>query len=173
MTMQFDTIDISLHHQEGWRSPTGSESPERFTVDFVVNGESLYSLLDVARYGHASRFAADFRDRNQEAVDVFLMKKLPDIEGRAILYECSLCADSGCGVFLVKITRSDQGYVWSEFGFDQGWGDDQFPQLDLERYKGIGRSVSRLNTKSRLSKEQPNKPCMATPTSPSVFHVSA
>jgi hypothetical protein len=136
--MQFDTIDISLHHQEGWLSPTGSESPERFTVDFVVNGESLYSLLDVARYGHASRFAADFRDRNQEAVDVFLMKKPPDIEGRAILYECSLCADSGCGVFLVKITRSVQGYVWSEFGFDQGWGDDQFPQLDLERYKGIG-----------------------------------
>ena len=137
MTMQFDTIDISLHHQDGC-APGGSGSPERFTVDFVVNSESLYSVLDVARYGHASRFAADFRDRNQEAVDVFLMKKPPDIEGRAILYECSLCADSGCGVFLVKITRSDHGYVWSEFGFDQGWGDDQFPQLDLERYKGIG-----------------------------------
>jgi len=133
MMMQFDNIDIRLHHLKG-----GPGAPERFTVDFVVNGESLYSLLDVAWFGHASRFAADFRGRNQEAVDVFLMKKPPDIEGRAILYECSLCADSGCGVFLVKITHSDNGYVWSEFGYDQGWGDDQIPQLDLEKYKNIG-----------------------------------
>ena len=129
MTMHFDSLDISLHHRKGCK-PGRSGSPERFTVDFVVNGESLYSLLDVGRFGHASRFAADFRGRNQEAVDVFLMKKPPDIEGRAILYECSLCADSGCGVFLVMISRSDHGYVWSEFGYDQGWGDDQIPQLD-------------------------------------------
>jgi hypothetical protein len=135
--MHFDSLDISLHHRKGCK-PGRSGSPERFTVDFVVNGESLYSLLDVGRFGHASRFTADFRGRNQEAVDVFLMKKPPDIEGRAILYECSLCADSGCGVFLVKISRSDHGYVWSEFGYDQGWGDDQIPQLDLVTYKDIG-----------------------------------
>lgn len=138
MKIPFDTIDIIFHPQEGWYSPPSGDSLGRFTVDFVVNGDSLYSLLNVARYGHAGRFAADSPDRNQEAADIFLLKKPPDIEGRVILYKCSLCADSNCGVFLVKIIRSDHGYVWSEFGFDQGWGDNQFPQLDLESYKGIG-----------------------------------
>ena len=46
----------------------------------------------------------------------------PDSEsGRVLLYICPECGDIGCGAYSVRIEKTDAGYTWGDFAYENGY----------------------------------------------------
>jgi hypothetical protein len=133
--MKYGILSLGRLHRKGHEISGLSSSPERFTVDFLINGKSLYTLLNVAKRDFVGRFALDFPNYNQGAAEEFITGHSPHIDGMVIFFECPLCADIGCGAILGKITKTESGYKWSDFAYYKGWYEEE-PELEL--YKDVG-----------------------------------
>ncbi len=133
--MKYDTLSLGRLHRKGHNTPGVGTSPERFTVDFLIKGRSLYTLLDVAKRDLVGRFSLDFPSHNREAAEEFITGRSPHINGMVIFFECPLCADIGCGAILGKITKTESGYEWSDFAYYKGWYEEE-PELEL--YEDVG-----------------------------------
>ena len=133
--MKYDILSLGRLHRKGRKTGKFSTSPERFTVDFLIKGRSLYKLLEVEKRDLVGRFALDFPDHNREAAEEFITGHSPHIGGMVIFFECPLCADIGCGAILGKITRTESGYAWSDFAYYKGWFEEE-PELDF--YEDVG-----------------------------------
>jgi hypothetical protein len=133
--MKYDTLSLGRLHRKGRKTGKVSTSPERFTVDFLIKGRSLYKLLDVEKRDLVGRFALDFPSHNREATEEFITGRSPHIDGMVIFFECPLCADIGCGAILGKITKTESGYEWSDFAYYKGWFEEE-PELEL--YEDVG-----------------------------------
>jgi hypothetical protein len=136
MKRRYDTLDIRLIHRPGELNAGGSMKHERFTVDFLVNGQSLYELLSAHRLDLVGRFWQGDQAWNEESANIFLTKQSADLEnGRIMLYVCPECGDIGCGAITVTIIKSDNSYIWTEFGYENNY-DPQM--MDLDSYRDVG-----------------------------------
>ena len=133
--MKYDTLSLGRLHRKGRKTGKFSTSPERFTVDLLIKGRSLYKLLDVEKRDLVGRFALDFPDHNREASEEFISGHSPHIDGMVIFFECPLCADICCGAILAKITKTESSYGWSDFAYYKGWFEEE-PELEL--YEDVG-----------------------------------
>ncbi|MBX3739451.1 MAG: hypothetical protein KF712_00565 [Akkermansiaceae bacterium] len=123
MPGHFDILDIAVLHEPGSGWPDKTGHPERFTLDFLVNGRSLHQLLGADELGMVGRFACDYPDHNGDSAKVFLLEAAADYDGKSILFGCGICLDLGCGAILVEITRVEGGWLWSGFSYDNGWAE--------------------------------------------------
>ena len=137
MKQRYDTLDIHIIHRPGELNVKGRVvKQERFTVDFLVNGQSLYELLSAHSLDLVGRFSQGNRAWNEESANIFLTKQSADIENsRIMLYVCPECGDIGCGAITVTIIKSDNSYAWTEFGYENNY-DPQM--MDLDSYRTIG-----------------------------------
>ena len=137
MKQRYDTLDIRIIHRPGELNVKGRVvKHERFTVDFLVNGQSLYELLSAHSFDLVGRFWQGDRAWNEESANIFLTKQSADLEnGRTMLYVCPECGDIGCGAITVTIIKSDNSYTWTEFGYENNY-DSQM--MDLDSYRAIG-----------------------------------
>ena len=133
--MKRSTLSLGHLHREGRSNSGGGSSPERFTFDFLINGTSLYALLDVAKRDFVGRFVIDFPKYNRVAAEEFITGLSPYFVGMVTFFECPSCADIGCGAILGKITKTASSYVWSDFAYYKGWFEEE-PELDL--YQDVG-----------------------------------
>jgi hypothetical protein len=128
LKQRYDTLDIRIIHRPAELNADGGGKHERFTVDFLVNGQSLYELLSVHRLDLVGRFSQDAQAWNEESANIFLTKQSADLEnGRIMLYVCPECGDIGCGAI--------NSYTWTEFGYENNY-DPQM--IDLDSYRAIG-----------------------------------
>jgi hypothetical protein len=136
MNEKHDNLDWRIIHRKAEIDAHGDGKHERFTIDFLVNGQSLNEMLGVARLDLVGRFSPETQKWNQESAEVFLNTKEPDLDnGRIILYVCPECGDIGCGAITLKIVKSETEYTWSEFGYE----NDYDPEMtDLDSYRHIG-----------------------------------
>jgi hypothetical protein len=136
MKQRYDRLDVCIIHRPAEFDADGDGKHERFTVDFLVNGKSLYELLSVHKLDLVGRFSQSAQAWNEESADIFLTRKSADLEnGRVMLYVCPECGDIGCGAITVNISKSDEGYAWAEFGYENNYD----PQMkDLDSYRAIG-----------------------------------
>lgn len=117
----------TLAHQPLHR-PGGLGTSEQFSSDFTVDGGSLLQTLVSAMESHAdyvSCFVRGFDEFNTLSRDQLLVRTPPATEsGRIALYVCPECFDLGCGAITVRVSRSAQGYTWSDFAYENGWEDE-------------------------------------------------
>ncbi len=128
-----DKLDLRVIHRAG----DSTVKHERHTIDFIVNGQSLYELLGASKFDMVGRFSQEENlALNRESAEVFKLKQAPDLEnGRCMLYVCSECGDIGCGAITIKISESSGIIEWSEFGYE----NDYDPQMtDMASFKQVG-----------------------------------
>jgi hypothetical protein len=137
MKQRYDTLDIRIIHRPGELNVNGRVvKTERFTVDFLVNGQSLYELLSAHSLDLVGRFWQGAQSWSGESANIFLTKQSADLEnGRIMLYVCPECGDIGCGAITMTIIKSDNSYTWAGFGYENNY-DPQMP--DLDSYRAIG-----------------------------------
>ena len=88
-----DRIETAKLHRVG-----DSSRRVRDSIDFLVNGESLFRLLGADEMDMCGRFSSDTPEINAESEKVFTGDAPPDLEnGRVLLFVCSECGDIGCG----------------------------------------------------------------------------
>lgn len=108
---------------------------ERYTIDFVVNGRSLYEWLEAD--GLVGRFCPDHPGWNDASAKMFLLESPGDYDDWAILFGCHICLDIHCGAVLVKISRVDGGYCWSGFSYFTYDSESEEYLPDTSRYSDI------------------------------------
>ncbi len=100
----------------------GAGAHERFTYDFVVDGVSLADALDVRRFDLVGCFDVMDNKWNTHAAKALLLKEAPDVApDRVMIYVCPECADLGCGAFTVRVTSTDDEFVWSDFRYENNY----------------------------------------------------
>jgi hypothetical protein len=96
-------------------------------LDFFVSGRSLLKEIERRGHDHVPRLGSDLLPIDSETRDLLLLECNGDTpSGRVALYVCPECGDHGCGVVSVKVTREGTDILWSEFGFENNWGDEFF-----------------------------------------------
>ncbi|MFT5599821.1 MAG: hypothetical protein ACI9N1_000047 [Flavobacteriales bacterium] len=100
-------------------------------VDFLVNNESLYEKFELdgtLRIGVLGWSSQEWETKN---INIFLSEIKPVLDnGRVELFVCSDCGDIGCGATTLKLTKTNNKIVWSEFG-----DDDDFGPVDCSDYE--------------------------------------
>ena len=136
MNQLYDKLDVRILHRPPELNADGDGKHERFTVDFLVNEQSLYELLSAHRLDLVGRFSRGARVWNEESADIFLTKQPADLEnGRIMLYVCPECGDIGCGAITMNLTKSEDRYTWREFGYENGYDPEM---MNLDRYRAVG-----------------------------------
>jgi hypothetical protein len=49
------------------------------------------------------------------------LKLLTEPEDRVLLYICPECGDIGCGAYSAHIVKTDSGYIWENFAYENGY----------------------------------------------------
>jgi hypothetical protein len=153
-----DTLDIALLHRPGETTPTGIKH-ERYSVDFLVNGVSLFEATKAAMEAGATRTGemagcfwvsgdnASIKAHNQALAEEFTFARptaIREMDGcierhRVMLFVCPACGDLGCGAITADIERDGDLVVWSRFGYQNDWqNEDGTNWDDFESYKSTG-----------------------------------
>lgn len=125
------SITFELLHRKGFQTDL-IKVADRLSLDFVVDGQSLYTLLmEVADLGdRMSAFVSDRPRENLSARAVLLLRRRdPDLKTRAMLYVCPECGDIQCGAMTVEITKTGNTYTWQNFAYEGYPGDDLVEHL--------------------------------------------
>ncbi len=86
MTDTHDILGLRIIHRQGDLDAEGNGKHERFSVDFVVNGRSLYEDLRIFTLDLVGRFSPDTRESNEKSATVFMTQSPPDLDnGRVML----------------------------------------------------------------------------------------
>lgn len=97
----------------------------RVSVDFVVDGVSLLQALAATDCGHTDFMGCvvrGFPEANAATANRLMLTSPPDTaDGRTLLYICPECGDIACGAYAARVTRSADGYVWSDFAYINGY----------------------------------------------------
>ncbi|HEX5008250.1 MAG TPA: hypothetical protein VFV70_14130 [Hyphomonadaceae bacterium] len=110
---------------------------ERFTVDFVVDGTPLYSLIkdgDLCGVLMTKR-EKDFRNHFNQEVGT----RFRSVEGehrRIVLYTCPECWDPWCGAVACDLAHAEGHVTWSRFAYECGYIDEATP--DFSSYENVG-----------------------------------
>jgi len=132
-----DTIATAHLFRQGY-SKGGITKQERHSVDFVINGNSLFTATHADKKDMCGRFSAETKNWNQESARAFLLEGDPD-EGldnqRFMVFVCSECGDLGCGAITCEISRDGDSVIWQHFAYENGYD----PKMtDLDSYSHIG-----------------------------------
>lgn len=124
--MKYDLLSFVDAKRQG-----GGGKSERFFYDFSINGRPL---SDVAEPGD---FIAPFgwlgNELERKYFEQLLLRSSSELQsGRIPLYICPECADLGCGCLTVLVSKYDDCFVWSEFGFENNYEDSL-----VESYESI------------------------------------
>ena len=122
--MKTSAIDMQVLHRPCSESD-GIIVHESYSVDFIVNGESLLQSITELTGGHKDFigcFARSWINLNDHSKKQLLLLEPPETKsGRALLYLCPECGDIGCGAYGCVIRREDDSYWWSDFAYENGY----------------------------------------------------
>lgn len=120
------SLSVELLHREGFQSGL-IKVTERLSLDFLVDGQSLYTMLMEAydTPDVMGAFVADRPQANRETQAIFLLRRPdPELKTRVKLFICPECGDLDCGAMTMEITNYGDGYTWQNFAFEGYPGDD-------------------------------------------------
>lgn len=121
--MQHSTLQLALIHRVGGSSG-GASWKERWTFDFLVDGQSLANLLGAVKRDLVGRLDRDHRDWNAQSVRVLTGDAGPDLgDDRVMLFVCPECADLGCGAITAALHSADSTITWSDFKHENNYDE--------------------------------------------------
>jgi hypothetical protein len=98
---------------------------ECHSVDFLIDGKSLLQALASISGSHgdfAGCFSRGVPQINAQRFQEFLGRTGPSLDaGRLLLYVCPECGDLGCGAYTARVERTESGFSWSDFAFENGY----------------------------------------------------
>ena len=150
-----DTIATANLFREGGSSG-GATWQERRSVDFVINGQSLFSAAGAGKLDMCGRFSAETEKWNHESARAFLLENKADEglnAGRFMVFVCSECGDLGCGAITCEISRDGDCFVWQSFAYENGYDPDM---TDFDSYAHIGPFCFREDDYRRAIHEAEN-----------------
>ena len=122
----------ALTHQQLFRpgsKSNGCTVAERYSADFLIDGESLLQTLVKIDGGHSDFmgcFVKGFAEPAAKAAAMLLSQATPDsASGRVLLYVCPECGDIGCGAYAVRIEKTNIGYSWGDFAYENGYEESR------------------------------------------------
>lgn len=118
-----EVLDIAVLHRPGEKDRHFFRS-ERWSVDFLVGGSSLFGLLGGQTRDLSGAFLTKrdkvFRRTKENTATRALFSDLSASAIRLSLYVCPECGDLGCGALTCEASRVGDKVVWSNFGFETG-----------------------------------------------------
>ncbi|HEX9058805.1 MAG TPA: oxidoreductase [Clostridia bacterium] len=129
--MSVNNINVKKEVRKG-----GVNKTEIWFADLIINEVSLYKLLKDRGFDLISCLGWSFIDIQQNEIDKFLLKGLPDFKNyRYAIYVCPECGDLGCGAISIKIERQGEIVIWSDFGFEDNL---EIEAVKYDKLKDIG-----------------------------------
>ena len=129
MTESFATLELAWKTRKG-----GGGKTQRDYLDFLVNGQSLRDLLKPGdNIGCLGWLPSNVE---QNILEQLTTKRLSDLgNDRYPIYICAECGDIGCGAITVQIEKTEHGYIWKNFGYENNYDESM---SDFESYQNIG-----------------------------------
>jgi hypothetical protein len=133
-----DRIDIAMLHRPGSRGKS-----ERHSVDFLVNGRSLFVATRAAQHDLCGCFSPDYaksanelaHHENERLAKLFLFESpLQIASDRVALFVCPERSDPACGAITIQLRRRGQAMLWANFAYENGYDDER---SDSESYAAI------------------------------------
>ncbi|RTM15248.1 MAG: hypothetical protein EKK33_01330 [Bradyrhizobiaceae bacterium] len=117
-----DQLELVVLHRSGCDSPT---KMERYTFDFVVNGQSLLAVTGASNFDLSGCLSVPQREPELalRLNDEFAQRLTSVPVGgshRVALYVCPECGDFECGAITALVSRSDGFVHWSDFAYENG-----------------------------------------------------
>ena len=132
-----DTISTGTLFRKG-EARGGMTRAERHSVDFIVDGVSLFQTLDAGKFDMCGRFSSETADWNHESARTFLLQRASDDgldAGRVMLFVCPECGDLACGAITCRIRKDGDTYVWESFAYENGYDPEM---TDFASFSHIG-----------------------------------
>lgn len=121
-------------------------------LDFIVSGRSLKTILNIETADYITLFGWGTNlDYERHILNVFRLKEKSELEsGRIMIYVCPECGGIDCGAITATIKDFGNKIVWTEFGYETGYGGlsetyDNIKAIEFDRtsyftaFQGIGR----------------------------------
>jgi hypothetical protein len=112
-------LGLAPLHRPGSHRSGGISVAERWTWDFVVDGQPLSRVIRADVAG-----ALGWGDAAWEAsiADKLLRRTDPDLPpDRIALYVCPECGDLSCGALTAAVAAEDDTIVWHNFRWERDW----------------------------------------------------
>ena len=118
-----DQLEFAALHRIGSANP---QKRERHSFDFVVNGVSLFEATQAFKYdicGSLSnpQFEREVARRINRRTAAMLTSDVPVGGHRVALFVCPECGDLACGAVTARVSRTELGAKWSDFGYENGF----------------------------------------------------
>jgi len=132
-----DQLDIAMLHRTG-----SSGRLERHSVDFIINGNSLFLATNAGQLDMCGCFSPDYftsenelaRKENARIAKMFTFELPANIApDRVAVFVCPECGDLGCGAITFQLSRDGDTVRWANFAYENG-----YDQLQSEKYSTIG-----------------------------------
>jgi hypothetical protein len=121
--MHLSSLKLGLIHRVGGRFGEFSKK-DRWTFDFLVDGQSLAASLGAEERDLVGRLDRDHRDWNAESVRVLTGNTAADFGGdRVMLFVCPECADLRCGAITAAVRSEGNTIVWSDFKHENNYDE--------------------------------------------------
>ncbi len=124
--MKQSTFKLKQSRRKG-----GGGQMQRDYLDFVVDGKVIYEL--VAPGDCIGCLGWGLQEIEKHTIAQLLLEESPEPEsGRVPIYICPECGALGCGAVTVKIEKSSEWIVWSDFAFENNY------EGTVELYSEVG-----------------------------------
>jgi hypothetical protein len=140
-------LTIAPLHRPGLASENGVCTMERWSWDFVVNGNSLCLLLMSSLIGALGWTNPVI----EESIIAKLERKAePDLPpNRVALFVFPECGDLGCGAITAAMDRQDESISWSDFRWEVNYVDGPTGKYDLRQFRFDYRDYSSALNEAR------------------------
>jgi hypothetical protein len=153
-----DRLDIAMLYRPPVRATGGGAviNSERHTIDFSINGISLFTATTAYRHDLCGCFSPDYatcgnelaRNENERIAKIFSFESPSEIGAdRVALFVCPQCGDLACGAITFQLSRVDDTVRWSHFAYENGYDE---AQTDFESYSAIGPFEFAFDTYSEV-----------------------
>jgi hypothetical protein len=95
--------------------------------DFKIGKLKLAKHLDVTENHGVLAVKGTFAKQ-------LLLKEPSEFKSNRVpLYVCNCCADLGCGALSVNVEKTDSGYIWRDFGYENNYKHGFFQNEFMKR----------------------------------------
>jgi hypothetical protein len=131
--MRLSTLRLAPIHRAGGSSGSASWK-DRWTFDFLVDRQSLASLLGATERDLVGRLDRNDREENARSIRVLTCAAAPDFgHDRIMLFVCPECADLGCGAITAALKLDGDTITWADFRHENNYDESM-----TTRFPGIG-----------------------------------
>ena len=125
-------LEIAVIRRSG-----GESKHERQSIDFLVDGVSLFETCKAMQLDFCGRFSSDQNhEMNERIRQAFSGECHGDTAtGRLMLFVCPECSDLGCGAITFILSIHDEEATWSAFAYENNYDS---AMTDFDSYAAIG-----------------------------------